>query len=78
MEFLGDDINNEMIYKLTTQDLTDMGINNVESDEDSGYYIVRYDKTNAKVTIYNTEGFRLENGEVKYCLDDIRDIDTVG
>ncbi len=71
------DIDNGLLYKLSTQDLKDMGINNVESDEEKGYYIVKYDKSNANVTIYNTEGFRLENGEVKYCLDDIRDIDTV-
>ena len=72
-----EDINNKLIYKLSTQDLKDMGINDVESDEKNGYYIVKYDKNNAKATIYNTEGFRLESGEVKYCLDDIRDIDTV-
>lgn len=72
-----EDINNGLIYKLSTQDLVDMGINNVESDEKNGYYIVKYDKTNANVTIYSSVGFRLESGTVKYCLDDIRDIDTV-
>lgn len=65
------------IYKLSTDDLRDMGINNVDSDDTDGWYIVVYNIPEVKVQIYNTTGFDLGNGNIKYGLDDIRDIDSV-
>ena len=51
-------------YKLSTQNLADIGITNVISDEENGWYIIKYDIKNLKVEIYNTKGF--ENEETKY------------
>lgn len=51
-------------YKLTTQNLIDMGLSNVESDENKGWYIIKYDINNVQLEVYNTEGF--ENDENKY------------
>ena len=50
-------IDDGMVYKLTTKNLENMGINNVESNDEEGWYIIVYDINNAEVEIYNTEGF---------------------
>ena len=67
-------INNGTVYKLSTDDLTKMGIKGVKSDDKEGWYIVAYDITNNSVKIYNTEGIQTEKDTVKYGLDDIRDL----
>ena len=60
-------------YKLTTQNLVDIGISKVKSDEDDGWYIIKYDIKNVKIEVYNTKGF--ENGETKYySLTEIQDL----
>lgn len=51
-------------YKLSTQDLTDMGLTNVKSDEKNGWYIIKYNIKNVEVEVYNTQGF--ERDENKY------------
>lgn len=48
-------------YKLSTQDLEDMGIENVKSDEKNGEYIIKYDIKNIEIEIYNTQGFKNED-----------------
>ena len=65
------------IYKLSTDDLREMGINDVDSDDTDGWYIVIYNIPDVSVKVYNTTGFEISDGNTKYGLDDIRDIDTV-
>ena len=65
--------NNIYYYKLSTQDLIDMGLNNLKSDEKNGYYIVKYDLKNVTTEIYNTLGFD-DNGSVSYTLTELKQI----
>lgn len=65
--------NNTYYYKLSTQNLMDMGLKNVKSDEKNGYYIVKYDLKNSTIEIYNTEGFD-DEGNVVYSLTDIKQV----
>lgn len=51
-------------YKLSTNNLEDMGLSRVESNEKDGWYVIKYDVKNIEVEIYNTKGF--ENNRVKY------------
>lgn len=61
-------------YKLTQQNLIDMGLTSLSSNEKEGWYIIRYDLKNIEVEIYNTKGF--ENKEVKYySLNEIESIE---
>ena len=62
------------VYKLSEEDLNNMGIRDITSNDEDGWYIIAYDVTGADVKIYNTEGIRVSDGTVKYCLDDIRDL----
>ena len=66
------DIDDGRVYKLSTQDLVDMGIKGVNSDEKEGLYIVVYDIQNSNCKIYNTSGIKLEDGTIVYSLDDIK------
>lgn len=60
-------------YKLTQQNLTDMGISNVKSDEKNGWYIIKYNIKNVEIEVYNTKGF--ENNEtIYYSLNEIQNI----
>lgn len=60
-------------YKLSSQNLIDIGLTNVKSDEDNGWYIIKYDVQSAQVEVYNTKGF--ENDENKYySLTEIQDL----
>lgn len=61
-------------YKLLTQNLTDMGLSNVQSNENLGWYVIKYDIKNANVEVYNTRGF--ENDETTYySLNEIQDLE---
>lgn len=64
----------EIFCKLSTEDIANMGITNVNSDDKSGYYIIKYDIRNIEVEIYNTKGFKVEN-EIYYSLTDIQNLD---
>ena len=66
-------IDNGTVYKISTDDLSKMGINGVISDDKEGWFIVAYDITNNLVKVYNTEGIKTEGNTIKYCLDDIKD-----
>ena len=68
-----DNKKNIYYYKLSTQNLMDMGLKNVKSDEKNGYYIVKYDLKNSTIEIYNTEGFD-DEGNVVYSLTDIKQV----
>ena len=59
-----DNANYIYYYKLDTNNLTDIGLSKVESDENNGWYIIKYDVKNMEIEIYNTKGF--ENNGVKY------------
>ncbi len=48
-------------YKLSTENLVDIGLINVKSDEKNGLYIVKYDIKNAIVEVYNTKGVEDED-----------------
>lgn len=61
---VADNTNYIYYYKLTTNQLDDIGISNVNSDEKSGWYIIKYDLKNIEVELYNTKGF--ENENIKY------------
>ena len=65
-----EDINNEKVYKLTTENLEKMGIREVESNDEEGWYIIVYNFDEATAEIYNTIGY---NG--KYSLTDIEQIE---
>lgn len=51
-------------YKLTTKQLEDIGISNINSDEKNGWYIIKYDIKNIEVELYHTKGY--ENEKTKY------------
>lgn len=57
-------------YQLTTQDLKDMGIEQVESKEETGFYVVKYDVNEIQVEIYQTKGIKKDKKMV-YSLTDI-------
>lgn len=61
-------------YKLTTQNLIDMGLMNVKSDEKKGWYIIKYDVKNVEIEVYNTKGFEKEETKY-YSLNEIENLD---
>lgn len=61
-------------YKLTAQNLTDMGLPNVKSDNKNGWYIIKYDIRNVEVEIYNTKGFE-DKEKVYYTLSEMQELD---
>ncbi len=67
------DAENVYYYKLDTQNLLDMGITNVESDEKKGWYIIKYDVVNSEVEVYNTKGIEKENTKY-YALNEIQNL----
>ncbi|MBQ2937447.1 MAG: hypothetical protein IJE05_00965 [Clostridia bacterium] len=68
-----DNANYIYYYKLTTQNLIDIGLSNVESDEKNGWYIIKYDIKNVQVEVYNTKGFEKEETKY-YSLSEIQDL----
>ena len=68
-----DNANYIYYYKLSTEDLKDMGISNVKSDEKKGCYIIKYDIKNMEIEVYNTIGFENE-GKVYYSSTEIQNL----
>lgn len=60
-------------YKLTTEELDNMGISKVKSDEENGLYILKYDLKNIEIEVYNTKGFE-NDGKIYYALNDIQNL----
>lgn len=60
-------------YKLSNDDLTDMGLSNVKSDEKNGWYIIKYDLKNVEVEVYNTLGFE-RDGKKYYSLNELQNL----
>lgn len=61
-------------YKLSTDNLTDIGITKVESNEKDGWYIIKYDIKNLGIEIYNTNGFENE-GTKYYSLTELQNVE---
>ena len=64
-----DEGNDIYYYKLTEEQLKEIGLSDVKSSTQNGEYIVEYDIKKAQVEIYHTKGY---NG--KYSLTDIEEI----
>lgn len=60
-------------YKLTSENLSEMGISNVKSDDKNGLYIIKYDIKNVQVEIYNLKGIENE-GNTYYSLSEVNQI----
>lgn len=60
-------------YKLNNQNLTDMGLTNVKSDEENGWFIIKYDLQNIVIEVYNTKGFENEENSY-YSLNELENI----
>ena len=63
------------VYKLTTEDLEKMSIRGVESNDEKGWYIILYNVENITAKVYYTYGVKVGK-QIKYALDDIRDINV--
>ena len=68
-----DNANYIYYYSLNTNNLNDMGISKVESDDSNGWYIIKYDIKNLEIEIYNTKGFEYD-GVTYYSLTDLQNI----
>lgn len=64
------DINAGKVYILSTDNIKNMGINDVESNNDEGWYIIVYNIEETTAEIYNTIGIN-----EKYSLTDIEQIE---
>lgn len=60
-------------YKISTENLINMGLSNVYSDDEKGWYIIKYNIKNAEIEIYNTKGFENQNNKY-YTLTQIQDL----
>lgn len=69
-----DNTNYIYYYKLTTQNLADIGLPNVISDEKNGWYIIKYDIKNVESEVYNTQGFEKEESTY-YSLNELQNIE---
>ncbi len=67
--------NNEYTYyyKLSNDDLTNMGLSNVKSDDKNGWYIIKFDIKNVEVEVYNTLGFE-RDGKKYYSLNELQNL----
>ena len=54
------------LYRLSQQNLNDMGLSKIEITNDN-YYVVQYDIENIKIDVINTEGYKLD-GKMYYSL----------
>lgn len=64
------DIDNGNVCKLTTENLEKMGINDVESNDEEGWYVIVYNINDTTAEIYHTMGY-----QGKYSLTDIEQIE---
>lgn len=64
------DIDNENVYKLTTENLEKMGIHEVESNDEEGWYVIVYNVDDTTAEIYHTIGY-----DGKHSLTDIEQIE---
>ncbi|MBR0490896.1 MAG: hypothetical protein IJJ82_02480 [Clostridia bacterium] len=71
---LGEDAINKYAVKLSTQDLKDIGLNEVANTENTGDFIIVFDIKNNTVEVYNTQGYK-DNNQTKYSLTEIEAIE---
>lgn len=48
---------NDNFYYVTRESLKQMGIENIETGENAGEYLIEFDENNATAEIYNTKGY---------------------
>lgn len=60
-------------YKLNNQNLIEMGLTNVKSDEKEGWFIIKYDIQNIIIEVYNTKGIGNEEGRY-YSLNQLENL----
>jgi Tfp pilus assembly protein PilE len=60
-------------YKLTEDNLNDMGISNVKSNGQDGWYIIKYNIKDANVEVYYSKGFQ-KDGKTYYSLSEIENL----
>lgn len=65
-----EDINNGNVYKLTTTNLENMGIRDVVSDDEEGWYVIVYNIDETTAEIYHTIGY---NG--RHSLTELEEIE---
>lgn len=68
-----DNANYIYYYKLSENDLKDMGLSKVKSDEKNGYYVIKYNIKNVEVEVYNTQGFE-RDGKIHYSLSELQNL----
>ena len=68
-----DNSKNIYYYKISTQDLKNIGLPKVISDDKNGWYIIKYDIENTEIEIYNTKGFENEKNKY-YSLTEIQEL----
>ena len=61
---------NVFYYFLSNNDLSDMGIGDIKSDDKSGIFVVKYDIDNNEIEVYNSKGYE-EDSKTYYSLTDI-------
>lgn len=61
-------------YILNQEDLKQMGLSNIASENSKGAYIVKYDIKEVKTEIYNSRGIKIENVNY-YSLESIENIE---
>ena len=65
-----EDIDNGRVCKLTTENLKNMGINDVESNDTEGWYVIVYNTDDTTAEIYHTIGY-----QGKHSLTEIEQIE---
>ena len=50
-----------------------MGLSNVESNDNKGWYIIKYDIKNVEVEVYNTQGIE-RDGKKYYSLSELQNL----
>lgn len=65
-----EDIDNEKVFKLTTENLEKMGIHDVTSDSEDGWYVIVYNIDDTTAEIYHTIGY-----QGKHSLTEIEQIE---
>ena len=69
-----DNTNNIYYYKLSEEQLIEMGLKNIETGEKAGWYIIKYNVKDLSIDIYNTVGFENE-GNRYYSLNEIKNVE---
>ena len=61
-------------YKLTKEDLEELGMCNEDSNNQKGGYIIKYDLKNMELEIYNTIGFK-SGDKTYYSLSELENLE---